>query len=251
MTRTKRLPLGGGVFVYTNRAHTFGTDTVLLADFAAPSPGEISCDLGTGCAAIPLLWCRDGGPKHMDAVELSEEACQLAHQSIAENNLGERISLHHADLRRLDGVLNPGRYHLVTINPPYFPVQTGASCSNAQRAMAREERFCTLPDAATAAARLLREGGRFCLCHRPERLADLACALRAAGVELKRLRMVCPREGAAPSLLLAQGLKGAKPSVQILPPLILYKADGAPTPEYRRIYGAFAVNPVSNREKGG
>ena len=56
MTRTKRLPLGGGVFVYTNRAHTFGTDTVLLADFAAPSPGEISCDLGTGCAAIPLLW---------------------------------------------------------------------------------------------------------------------------------------------------------------------------------------------------
>lgn len=247
MTQKKRLPLGSGLFVYTNQSHTFGTDTVLLADFAAPSPGEISCDLGTGCAAIPLLWCRDGGPKHTDAVELSAQACQLAQQSIAENNLGERISLHKADLKELDGILPPGRYNLVTINPPYFPVRAGASSPNAERAMAREERFCTLPDAAASAARLLREGGRFCLCHRPERLADLACALRAAGVELKRLRMVFPREGSAPSLLLAEGIKGAKPSVQIKPPLILYEADGTPTPEYRRIYAPFSAEPVNNR----
>ena len=43
-----------------SKEHTFGTDALLLADFASPKRYDICCDFGTGCGIIPMLWCRDG-----------------------------------------------------------------------------------------------------------------------------------------------------------------------------------------------
>ena len=42
-------PLCGGARVLVSPQHTFGTDAVLLAHFAAPRPRERWADLGTGC----------------------------------------------------------------------------------------------------------------------------------------------------------------------------------------------------------
>ena len=43
-----------------SKEHTFGTDALLLADFASPKRYDVCCDFGTGCGIIPMLWCRDG-----------------------------------------------------------------------------------------------------------------------------------------------------------------------------------------------
>ena len=69
--------------------------------------------------------------------------------------------------------------------------------------LARHETACTLADAAAAASRLLKSGGRFCLCLRPERLCDAMDVLRRARLEPKRLRLVSKnaqsaRKGALP-----------------------------------------------------
>jgi tRNA1Val (adenine37-N6)-methyltransferase len=60
--------------------------------------------------------------------------------------------------------------------------------------------------------------------------------MSGAGLEPKRLREVCPRPGAAPSLILAEGLRGGKPGLVIEPPLTLRDEKGEESAEVRRIY---------------
>ena len=94
-----------------------------------------------------------------------------------------------------------------------------------------------MEDACAAASYLLQFGGRFCICHRPERLADIVTAMRAHDLEPKRLRLVQHREGEAPFLLLMEGRKGAKPHLTAEPTLILESPAGQA--EMGRIYGAY------------
>lgn len=50
--------------------------------------------------------------------------------------------------------------------------------------------------------------------------------MSASGIEPKRLRLVCPRAEAAPSLVLVEGRRGGKPGLKIEPPLILSAPEG-------------------------
>ena len=104
------------------------------------------------------------------------------------------------------------------------------------RAAARGETDCSLPELCAAAAYLLGSGGRFCLVYRPERLSELFCALSAAGLEPKRLRLVCPRPESAPSLVLAEARRGGRPGLAIEPPLTLTDGEGRESEEVKRIY---------------
>jgi len=72
--------------------------------------------------------------------------------------------------------------------------------------------------------------------NKPERLTDLLCAMREAALEPKRLRFVCSKPGAAPSLVLAEGRRGGRPGLTVEPPLLLRQADGSPTAELDAIY---------------
>ena len=56
-------PLGNGIQIIVSDEHKFWTDTVLLASFANPKKSDNACDLGTGCGAIPLIWCRNTPPR--------------------------------------------------------------------------------------------------------------------------------------------------------------------------------------------
>ena len=76
------LPLGGGITALVTAEHRFGSDAVLLADFAWPKRRDIGCDLGTGCGILPLLGCRRDPPAHIDAVELQPEAAALAAEAV-------------------------------------------------------------------------------------------------------------------------------------------------------------------------
>ena len=61
----------------------------------------------------------------------------------------------------------------------------------------------------------MKNGGRFALCHRPERLADIICSLRAHGLEPKRLTLLSHSPNHAPSLLLVEAVKQGKPGVKV------------------------------------
>ncbi len=231
----------GGVQVCVSRRHKFGTDAFLLAHFAAPRRKETACDLGTGCGIIPLLWQRgESPPRHTWGVEVAPEAVEQLTLSLERNQLQQKITPLCADLRSLQGGPAPGSLDLISCNPPYFAQGTGYICPGEARRTARHEFGCSVADVCAAAARLLKYGGRLCLCQRPERLCDVLEAMRAAGIEPKRLRFVHQRPGSPPWLFLCEGRRGGRPSLQVLPPLIIESPGGGFSEELLAIYGKTA-----------
>lgn len=243
--------LGGGIRLWVTPAHKFGADAFLLADFASPRAGDRAADLGSGCGIVPALWFRgpESAPREAVAVEIQEAACAQMARSLAEGNLpaGRFVPL-CADLRELRGRLPAGGFDLVTCNPPYTGPGGGLLSADPAGRIARHETTCTLADVSAAARYLLRYGGRFCLCHRPERLADVICALREAGLEPKRLRLVQQRAGKAPFLFLLECRRGGKPGMEVGPVLLLEREDGSSTQEIEAIYGDYRDNPEHRKQ---
>lgn len=216
--------LGGGVTAVISDAHGFGTDAVLLADFAAPSKKAKCCDLGTGCGIIPLLWCRrPGGP--ITGVDIQPLACSQLEQAVELNSLEGRLSVLQSDLRELRGKLPFGSFDVVTMNPPYKAEGAGIESAGEAQKLARHGVSCSFEDMCRAAASLLNFSGRFCVCLRPERLCELFCAMREAGIEPKRLRLVAKTHGCVPWLALVEGRRGGKPGMTVEPQFAVYDGD--------------------------
>lgn len=234
---TAREPLGRGICAYVSERHTFGTDAVLLADFAAPRKNDRLVDLGTGCGIIPLLMLRDGRLSSAVGVELEPEAAALARRA-AQEQFSDRFSVIEGDLRALSGRLPFGCHTLVTCNPPYKAPGAGLLNPDRAQAAARHEITCTLGEIVQTAARLLQTSGRFCVCQRPERLSELMRLMSENRLEPKRLRLVCQRAGKEPWLVLVEGRKCARTGLRIAPPLFI-EENGALSDEVRRIYGCY------------
>lgn len=233
--------LGPDIVLCTDGAHTFGTDAFLLAAFSRPKPGELACDLGTGCGVVPMLWAAWGArhgqrpPKEIWGLELLPAAAELFAESVRRSRPPCPILPVCGDLREPLPEPPAGSFHLVSCNPPYFCPGTGALSRDAAARAARHEGACTLPEVCGAAARLLRFGGRFSICCRPARLPDAMQAFRDAGLEPKRLRLCAKDAQSAPGLFLLEGKKGGRPSLRLEPQWNLYQ-EGRMTPEFAAIY---------------
>ena len=213
-----------------------GTDCVLLADFVNTSGLRRGIDLGCASGAALLLLLNRSPGLSMTGLEIVPEAAELARENLALNGLEARGEIITGDIRDHRSLFRAGAFDLVVCNPPYFPPESGAVSPNPDRAAARSELLCTLPELCAASAFLLRTGGRAYFVHRPERLSELFVCLSSAGLEPKRLRLVCRDADAAPSLVLVEARRGGKPGLTIEPALLLKNADGAESAEYRRIY---------------
>ncbi len=231
-------PLGDGMQIVVSDSHTFGTDAILLANFAGIKRKDKACDMGTGCGIIPLIWCKSE-TKEITAIDIQPKATEQLKKSIELNSLSSRIVPINCDLRELKGKLELASYDLVTMNPPYKPVGTGIESLSEAEKIARHEVTCTVDDAVSAASALLKFGGRFCMCHRPERLCDIIVAMRKGKVEVKRIRFVTQKEGAVPWLVLVEGKRGAKSSVTVEKNLVMFGTDGKPTDEFRTMFGDY------------
>lgn len=216
--------------------HGFGTDAFLLTHFCGYKRKDLACDLGTGCGIIPLIMQRNAPPALTYAVDIQPNAIKQLHMSLEESRI-DTIKPICADLKELWADAPLGKCSLVTCNPPYKAPDAGLqSISQAQR-IARHEILCSIDDVCRAAAKLLKFGGRLCLCNRPERLSDVIFAMKNNGIEPKRLRMVSKNPDTAPWLFLIEGKKGSKPFMQVEPQMYVWSANGY-TAEMESIYAA-------------
>lgn len=233
----KKEPLGKGFFVNVSKNHTFGTDAIVLSHFASAKITDRAVDLGTGCGIIPLLMLRDGKLSSATGVEISEEACSLANKTKNELCL-EKFTVINSDLNDLKGKIEFGCHTLVTCNPPYKATNAGIQNPNERLRVARHEIACTLTDIISVSSRLLQTSGRFCLCQRPERMAEIMELLRQHKLEPKRLRLVAQEVGREPWLILIEAKKCAKTGLRIEPTLYIEK-NGELTEEMIKIYGTY------------
>ena len=234
----KKEPLGGGTVVYTSNEYRFGTDAILLADFASPKRRDKICDMGCGGGIIPMLLCRGGAEGEITAIDLQEGAIELTDKAARENGFSNIVPL-LADIRDLKNKVTFGSYNVVTCNPPYKKSGAGITNQNAARFIARHEAECDLEDVCKAAERLLISHGKLCICHRPERLCDCFDSMRKHRVEPKLLRCVHQRPGKEPWLVLIEGKRDANPGLRIMPPLYIESTSGELTDEMKEIYGIY------------
>ena len=232
--------LGGGVNLVVSKQHTFGTDALILASFASPKRNEVACDLGSGCGIIPFVWLRDGVCKSITAVEIQENACNQMNRSLKMNGT-DKIAVINEDLKKLE-MLSSGAFDLVTMNPPYKICNGGIKNDDECATIARHETACNIGDIAKCAARLLRFGGRFCICHRPERVFDAMIAMRESGIEPKKLRFVSKRGDTQPWLVLIDGRRGGKNGLKVEKPLIVENTDGTLSDEMLGITEKYREN---------
>ena len=213
----------------------FSLDAVLLAQFASLRSGCEVIDLGAGTGVIGLLLLARGAAA-VTGVELNPVMADMARRSAACNGVADRLTIINGDLRQIKELLAGGSCELVVSNPPYRPVGGGYISPNSRVAMARHEVTANLTDIIAAAKYLIKYRGRFAMVHLPERLAEITLAMCAAGIEPKRLQLVYPAAGKKPNMLLLEGVRGAKPGLDVLPPLIVYTTDGNYSEDIMKIY---------------
>ncbi len=234
----KREPIGDGRFIYVSQHHTFGTDAVLLKDFARAKKSDKLVDLGTGCGIIAFLMLRDQNCETAYGVDISSEAIQLAQMTKAEYNFDNFIPV-LSNLTELKGKVPFGCHTLVTCNPPYKAPSAGIKNPDSVKSVARHEVECTLEDIIAVGAKLLQTGGRLCMCQRPERLAEMMSLMRKHKVEPKRLRLVCKCVGQSPWLVLVEGRRCGNTALTIEPTLYVEDGQGNFSTEMIEIYGSY------------
>ena len=234
-TEWSKETIGDEITIYTSAAHAFGIDAFLLADFAKPKRGERVCDFGAGCGIIPMLLARTKQPREVVGVEIQPQGVMQFEASVRDSSTAMPVIPVCADLTSRE-TLKGEQFDLITCNPPYKAAGGGILSEETAEQIARHETMCTLEDLCKTAKRLLRFGGRFCICQRPERLSDAMVLFRQYGIEPKRLRLVCRDKDNAPWLFLLMGQRGAKPHLRIEPNFFVYE-NGEYTAETHRIYG--------------
>jgi len=219
--------------IQRRQGYRFSVDALLLAAFAGKPKGGV-VDLGTGCGVISLLLARRG-IRSIIAVELQAGLFELASRNVQLNNFADNVHVLNADLRQLRGVLPAGAFDLVLSNPPYIAKGTGNVNPVAEKALARHELACSLPEVASAAKYLLRDGGAFKLIFPSSRLAELLATLTRTGLAAKRMRLIHPFPDRPAKLVLLEAIKGAGDVLEALPPLVLFDASGDYSAEAQRI----------------
>ena len=246
MERTDDTGFSGIRVIQTEKAG-YGVDAVLLAAFASGetgaggiAKGSRIADLGTGSGVVAFILRHKLGGARITGVDVQPEAVERARRACAMNGLEEDIDFICSDVKDMaqrDPSLAAG-FDAVVSNPPYFrrtPDEPGASQPDA-RYTARHETTADFGDFAKTAASLLRDGGSFYLVHRPDRLADIICGMRAAGIEPKEMQPVVPSAGKSANIVLIRGVKGAGPELRMLPEIAVHGEGGGYTPGILKIY---------------
>lgn len=203
----------------------FSLDSTLLGDYPTINKGVKSIvDLCTGNAPVPLFLSLRS-KAHITGVEIQDMSYDLATRNVAVNGLEDRISIVKGDLKGIHEQLGKYAHDVVTCNPPYFKVNPDSNLNkNDYLTIARHEVLATLDDVVKEASLLLKQGGRFAMVHRPDRLVDIIETCRKYKIEPKRMRLVYPRINREANVLLIEGIKGGNPgNLRIDPPLFVYE----------------------------
>ena len=215
----------------------FGTDAVLLSDFAFVRKWDNVADFGTGTGVIALLIAARHPLARVHAIELQSDMADMARRSVKMNGLEDRVSVYEGDLRDSPAMLGFGCLDAVVCNPPYNDPERSLPPEDENRLFSRSGSSVTIDEICRAAFLVLKSGGRLSVVFPAQGMLEMMNAMQKARLAPKRVRTVHGTAGHAPRLILIDAVKGGGSQLHWMPPLILKNADGTETEEYRRIYG--------------
>ncbi len=201
------LGVGNLKLIQSDKLFKYGTDAVLLSEFAKVKKGGEVLDFCTGSGIIPLLMYLRFPECSFEALEISEKAASMAKRTMELNGLSEKIKVTLGDVKNAREIYKGRQFDLITCNPPYMDAGGGLVNPDMDKAAARHEIFCTLEDIISGAASLIRPSGFFAMVHRPRRLTDILSLMRKYKLEPKRLTLVADTPESEPDMVLIEGQK--------------------------------------------
>lgn len=234
MTETLRqdcLPDGVTTIWQDAKEFCFTTDAVFLAAFPYLVKKAKVLELGCGTGAVSLFLANRGAA-HVLGVDINPHVVELLQRSIRDNHLESRVEAKVLDLRDYKQ-LPCDALDLVAANPPY---RIGGRQRQVGQAACHEV-GTTLEDFFRAAAYALKTKGRFALVQLPERFTDAVKLGLQYHLELKRLQWVHSYVDRPAWIFLAEFVKGGRPGLDVLPPLIMYNEDGSYSRQTLVYYG--------------
>ena len=214
----------------------FSLDTVLLAHFCSINKGvDMIVDYGTNNAAIPLI-LSTRTKKPIVAVEIQEEAVDLAKRNVAINHLEDQITIVHDDIKHFAYEHKPVK--LIVCNPPFFKVGEKKNLNESEYlTIARHETKITLEEIIQCASHMLENSGRLAMVYRPDRLIETIQLFQKYDIEPKRLRLIYPKPGRDCNTFLIEGMKKGNTGLKIEAPLFTHKEDNHYTDEVQKYFG--------------
>ena len=234
-----------GMKLIQGNGFRYGVDAVLLAAFTVGETGGRGMkrrraprilELGCGNGIVSLILSHKIPESTMLGLEIQIKEAERARRNARLNHLEERIQIRAIDVASIGETALPEKFNAVVTNPPYF--RRGGAIPNDASAkyIARHETSADLDDFIRAAAVQLDREGELFMVHRPDRLVDICCSMRAQGMEPKELQLVMPFPETKPNILLIHGVKGANSELRVLPPIHVREKDGRYSDLIQRIY---------------
>ncbi len=235
--RLDSLQRKGYRIIQNENGFCFGMAAVLLTSFCHIKKGEKVLDMGTGTGVIPILLCAKTEGERFFGLDIQDQCVDMAERSVALNGLSDRISIIKGDIKEASSIFKNSGINVVVSNPPYMPFKAGEINPESAKAISRHEVSCTLRDVLREAGKLLPQGGRFYMVHRPYRLPEIFTLMKEYRLEPKRMRMVHPGKNKEPNMVLIEGVKDGGSFLKVEKPLIIFDDDGSYDQEVASIYG--------------
>ncbi len=200
--------------VYQHKEHfKMNTDTRLLATFVKVHKMDTILDIGTNNGAL-LLYMDRFDVKKLIGVEILEEPLKIA-QMNAKAFLQHDYELIHANIKDV----NIPQVDLIISNPPYFKSsETNANIKMTLRQYGRVEENLTLHDLVENTYRLLKDKGRFCMVHRPDRLNEIYKELLDHHFSIKTMQIAYDKNSEQEKSICIEAIKNSNCKCKILPP---------------------------------
>lgn len=212
--------MDGLKIVQDTRLYRFTSDSVLLSKFAKPKKRDVVADFCAGSGIVGFHFYalhREKFPQiPVTLFEMQEDLLNLARKTAKYNGF-DNFSFVQGKLQELPKEYDE-KFSLVLCNPPYE--RGGFDNDEYHKAVCRKELTIRLEEIAKAASRALKFGGRLCMLHRADRLAEVCYTLHDAKLEVKKIQFVGGRYGSKPYLVIVEGVKGGKPNTEILQTIV-------------------------------
>ncbi len=214
----------------------FSIDAVLLSHFTTIKNDDLVIDFCSGSGIVAFLLCAHTKLKKITCIEIQSSFCEMIERSIGRNNLEDKIFVVCDNINNSYKILGYESVDVITCNPPYLKVETGRNSTDTSFNVSRREVKTNLEEVIQSASKVLKNKGRFALVHLANRAEDVFFLMKKYNLHVKRARLVQPNINAKPNLLLVEGVKNAKESIDWLPTLNVYK-NTEYTDEIKEMYG--------------
>ncbi len=217
---------------------SYTLDSLLLADFVKLTKrSEYAVDLCAGNGAIGMLLAEKKKNLNVEIVEIQKNLTTIANESVKLNNQENRVTVHNQNLIGVSSILGKNKYHIITVNPPYFKVTKDANINpNKSIAMARHELTVTLEDIIAESSYLLDNIGTLNFVFRPQRLDELIILLDKYNFTIKRIKFIYPKLHKDCNGILVEAKRGKSDNQMIIePPFIVYNDNNEYTDDTKKI----------------